>query len=219
MILWTSECDACAGTGKIKNLGMIEKKCNKCKYQVPIKSMISRFKIWLLSNPFKTTPVGIAVLFFMVMLGISFYFPNKGSISVLAASFGSIFVALKYRLDQASYNKSLFEERYAIFTKIDELISAYWQQKDTEGNTIDFRFFTKELDSIYRKSYFLFGPKTRQFLDDFRKAILDLSYQKGNNLPDDADKKSIDEAKNLLATLIYQQNLSKHFPELKIDLY
>jgi len=215
LIEWLIKCDTCAGKGKIKNVGMIEKECGRCKHKRCCASVINKVEKWFISNPFKTTPVALAVSLFLIMLFISYCYPYAGSFGVLIASFGAIFVALKYKLDQSSYHKSLFEERYAIFMKIDEILSAAFQDKDKDGKEMIWRDFSKELDSIYRKSYFLFGAETYKFIEKFHDAILQFKHKKEQY----EENAKVTEAREFLQELLVGQELSKNFPELKIDFY
>jgi len=133
------------------------------------------------------------------------------------ASVGIMFVALKYKLDQANYHKDLFEERYAIFLKIDEIFSAYYQRKNHEMTWQDFK---RELDSIDRKSHFLFGVETSQFIGEFREAIIYLtSLEDRERTNDPSIEQKLTEARKFLDNLLDGQSLSDKFLELKIDSY
>jgi hypothetical protein len=132
------------------------------------------------------------------------------SITALMGIFGLIFTYLKYILDQATYHKSLFEERYKIFLEIDEILSLYFQEKDKNGDIISWHFLVEKLDSIYRKSYFIFGKKTYEFIAEFRKAVINSKMKKEQENNSDHI---------FLRNLLDGQNLSQKFPELKIDLY
>lgn len=153
------------------------------------------------------------------MVFVSFHYRNEGSFSALVASFGAILVAIKFKLDQATYHKSLFEERYAIFLKIDEILSASFQVKYKNGNEIDGRNLSKELDSIYRKSFFLFGTETYRFIANFRESVILYSYCQNKELNNNAATDELKNAETFLISLLDGQNLSKKFKELKIDTY
>jgi hypothetical protein len=133
-------------------------------------------------------------------------------ITVLISILGLIFTFLKYILDQNTYHKSLFDERYKIFLQIDEILSLCFQEKDKNGDIINWHFLVKKLDDIYRKSYFIFSKKTYKFINEFRKAVIDF---KTSEKQDD----SKNNAGVFLSDLLNGQNLSQKFPELKIDLY
>ena len=146
-------------------------------------------------------------------LGYTDLYKNPGYLSFLIGSFGSIFIALKYKLDQASFNKTLFEERYAIFLILDEVLSNCFQDLTKNDEKADFRHISKELDSVFRKSFFLFSKKTYKFISDFRQAVLIHVA-----LKDTVEWKK-NEAWSFLISLVDKQKLAEHFPELRIDLY
>lgn len=130
--------------------------------------------------------------------------------SSLIAVIGLFFVVMKYYLDRANYQKSLFEERYLILTKLDEIIFDFYHGKD-------WKELKQKLDSIYRRSYFLFGHNTYQFIVKFGKAIIDASMLK--DLTDAESIQKVNEAKKFLAELLDGQKLSEKLSEMKIDTY
>lgn len=159
---------------------------------------------------FKTYPVTASIIFFIVTALVVTFYHNIGTFSVLAASFGSIFVALKYKLDQANYHKDLFEERYAILVKLDEIIFDF-------NNGEDWRILKQKLDSIYRKSYCLFGQDSYQFIEEFGKAIITSTMLRNSTDPNAIEnKKNADE---FIIDLLDGQNLSRKLSEIKIDTY
>ena len=79
------------------------------------------------------------------------------------------------------------------------------------------RDFSKELDSIYRKSYFLFSKETYEFIDKFRKAVIELKLAERKDLANESAK--VKEAREFLLGLLEGQALAKNFPEIKIDFY
>ena len=191
-----TRCNSCGGKGTIKGFGGMDKECNNCKCERKLLSIINIIYKWISRNILVTIPL----IIFSITLFIYSFHTSEKILSVLAAFFGLILAALKHKLDKISYQKNLFEERYAIFIKIQEVLSNYHQGKD-------YRSLNDELDSIYRKSYFLFGNTTYQFVADFKKAICNSSV----------DGLEGEKARNFLIKLIDGQNLSKKFPELKID--
>lgn len=216
---WLFDCDACSGTRKILGLGSIPKTCENCKIQCRLISCFVRLKRWIMSNPFKTTPVQLSIAAFFIMLIVTTLVHNHITLTLLTVSFGAIFPALKYRLDQSNYNKSLFDERYAIFIEIDMLLLDYPRFLDetlTDNNS--WRDVKRKLDSIYRKSYFIFGKDTYQFIEKFRKSIITF-HSLRKHTDDPKVKKEINEIKEFLNGLLDEQNLSKNFMELKIDHY
>ena len=174
---------------------------------------------WLKKNTVVVIAIAVFLVAFVSIIVLIHYSYPDTLISVPVALFGMIFVALKYQLDKASYHKSLFEERYAIFLKIDEIISLY--DRDKEENEIGREYFTKELDSIYRKGYFLFGDETYTFLGDFRQQVINKIHYRG--IPrlqlKEEQKQALDKADKFLRELRDKQKLSEKFPELKIDFY
>lgn len=217
MFDWLLDCDECIGKGKVVGMGGMEKECAKCKCRKATWNSINKIKNWLFNNPFKVTPVEMAISFFVlisIVLSIMSLFHYSPEIfSALVASFGGIFVALKYKLDQANYHKALFEERYAIFRKFDEIIS------DTINNRKGWRELVEEMDSVYRKSYFLFGKETYQFISELRLAVAEVSHsRKGGTISTSLEERA-GKALEFLIGILDGQNLSEKFPELKIDAY
>lgn len=162
-------------------------------------------------NIIKSLPIEISLVFFVFMILVTIFFPNSGTFSALVASFGAIFVALKYKLDQVSYHKALFEDRYAIFTEIDKVLWGFFHGED-------WCELVQKMDLIYRKSYFLFGNKTYQFISEFRQAVIDASHiSKDSKDPKVIEK--VNKANEFLQDLLVEQELAKKFSELKIDTY
>ena len=165
-------------------------------------------------------PVFMALAFSIIMLIIFALYPGKTTFGIFAGSFATIFAALKYKLDQANYHKDLFEERYAIFLKINEIALSYHKDVDDGGSKITFLGMVDELDSIYRKSYFLFGRETYKFIEEFRKLAIHWYCMRNRRgvSGELLDQQAI-VAEKFLEGLCEGQNLSKKFPELKIDSY
>lgn len=179
-----------------------------CENCIDIKEIYSDFIQWIKNNP-----VEISIVFFLIIFVITCCTLNISTLSALAASAGLIFVALKYKLDQASYHKALFEERYKIFKTIEKVFWDSFHENDS-----NWQKRIEKLDTIYRKSYFLFNLKTHQFIMNFRKAIIDKHFPnqhtKDNRLMENKSK-----AEEFLNNLLDGQKLSEKFPELKIDAY
>ena len=161
--------------------------------------------------------VSITVIFFLFLAGVFFYKFLTTQIkdithwiAILLTSFGSIFIALKYKLDQASYQKDIFEERFHVFTVIDTILFDCFQGKDPRDLKV-------QLDSVYRRGYFLFGMETNKFLTAFSEAVVNFSHYK--NSSDPKAKAKADKAHEFLKKLLGEQHLAKKFPELNIDLY
>lgn len=216
---WLVKCSECDSKGSVMGTGMMEIICDKCKCKRYIANTYNKIKTWWLGNPFKSTPVGLSVGFFIFMIILTCIYPHITSISALVSSFGLIFIALKYKLDQADYHKNLFEERYKIFIEIDKILWDCFHEESKDGQKTDWRYCVKRLDSIYRKSYFLFGKKTYQFIDEFRKAVVDLKMLEKNANSNEKAVKRVNKANEFLRKLLEGQKLSDNFPELKIDSY
>jgi hypothetical protein len=165
---------------------------------------------------FKNHLAIVVSVIFIALVIFSFFFPRPPLYVVTAASLGSIFAALKYQLDKSAYKKSLFKMRYKIFSKIDEILRDCFRGKSEDGQKIDWRTCTDKLDSIYRQVYFLFNDQTGRFLGEFRQAVIDLKYYEEKH---DFNSEKYIKAHEFLSGLLNGQNLSKKFPELKIDSY
>lgn len=112
------------------------RKCDKCICPCLLilnnsKKLVLLLIHWILNNPFKTTPILVAILFFGLMCCVTYLQPSISAFAVLVTSFGSIFAAIKYKLDEASYNKDLFEERYEVFSVIEEVLWDYFHMDKT----------------------------------------------------------------------------------------
>ena len=227
------KCGTCYGKGIVIGTGMMKKVCDNCKNKRKISDINNSIKKWLINNPLKSTPVGIAVFVFVLVviaLLISIFLKAHSVIitTLIAASvplFGFIFVALTYKLDQADYHKSLFENRYKIFVEIDKMLWNCFHEESKDGQKTDWRYCVERLDSIYRTSYFLFSKKTYQFIDEFRKAVVDfkiLDKNEDSNINEAAKTEAaqkVNKAKEFLGNLLDGQKLSDNFPELKIYSY
>lgn len=201
------ECHDCLGKGEFEGVGMMLKKCQKCKYRIKLSIFFEKTRTWIFSNPFKKNPMSIALSFFILMVLITYIRPYDGSFSVLVASFGSIFIALKYKLDQSNYHRSLFDERYVIFLEIQKIIFSNIE-------TQDWREIKEKFDNIYRKSFFLFSKRTYNFISQCQLQVLNILILKSQDTI-----LTFEEARKFIIYLREGQNLSNNFPELKIDEY
>ena len=119
------------------------------------------WKIWcacalnfIKNNPFKTHPVVISIIYFFISIILLAFKRNSLTVGITVSAFGSIFMALKYKLDQESYHKNLFEERYKIFGIVDSVLLEYAQEGAVTSEIIN------KLDvHTMRRSYFLFCHK------------------------------------------------------------
>lgn len=142
------------------------------------------------------------------------YFEEPRSGSIILGILGSIFSLLKLKLDQTNYQRSLFEDRFAVLKECDDILFCCFHGESKSGETVDSRLLSKKLDSFYRRSYFLFGHQTYTFLTEFRKAVLDYAY-----INDSGDMIKKTEAEKFLSNLLNEQTLAKYFKELKIASY
>lgn len=219
-------CENCDETGKTPGIGGIEKSCEICSWDEKFENIsCSVFPFKWVEKILKKWPVAITVVIF-IGLFITFFYQHAASstnpvliawITALLGSFGSIFAALKYKLDQANYHKSLFKKRNKIFKKVDKILSDLNHDYNKQE-------ILKKMDSIYRQSYLLFSDETYQFISEFKEAVSFIIYKTSalNNptSPDDIKfKKKVEQAQKFLNSLLDGQNLTKRFPELKIDTY
>lgn len=179
---------------------------------------------WLRYNLITTkvlrrSPILLSVMFFFLILITYLISSSLISMSVLVASFGTIFVALKYKLDQSTFQKSLFEQRYEIFEDFDQILHNCFNENNKD---MGWRDYSDQLDSYFRKSYFLFCRETYDFIVKFRRAVIAYKMlgDNENNLEDsEYNRKKYEQAKSFLMNLVDKQKLSDKFPQLKIDVY
>ncbi len=157
----------------------------------------------------KQYPVRISLMTAIGSTLLFAYFQNEFTRSLAIASFVSIFAAMTYRLGQANYHKNLFEDRFAIFNVIDEVM------REWASNTKASRKMVDKLDNIMRKSHCLFSEQTYQFIKKFRMSIIILAYC----IESAPDREEVIEAHRFLVNLVDNENLPKKFPEIKIDSY
>lgn len=204
-------CDCCQGSGVVSGLGGMESDCKSCRFKRRalniIRNGVVSIRNWTI-YVFKHHAVFLSMLCF-VTIAIPLLWHDYTNITPLLAPFGLIFVALKYQLDQVTYQKSLFPERYEIFLAVDNILSKCFHDSIREGDSIYTQEIMMQLNSIYRKSFFLFGQRTYKFMSDFRMAVFNHIYANGEHR----------EAFNFLKNLVDEQKLSRKFTELKIDAY
>jgi len=168
-------------------------------------------------NYLKKHPVRIAIIVFVVFLVLYVFSPETSILVLVTGSFASIFVALKYRLDQANYHKDLFEKRYSVFEVVEKFLIRY---KSDDLNSVDDQMVF--VNAIMRKSYFLFCEDTISFIKKFRDAA-DVIWR--NNMSSDSKLYVKNPEGAAKADAFFNElredrlNLSKRFPELKIDTY
>ncbi len=208
-------CDICKNTGKIMGLGSIEKKCESCKNMKYIRDKFFYIIKEICRNPFKNHPVKIAILIFLISFFILWISKSYESLTFSLGAFVAIFAALKYKLDQANYHKSLFEKRYKIFSIIDEVMWDYASNLKITEEMIE-----KISLNLMRRSYFLFSKESYLFIEKFRRALIDIKHldsletRKNKNFEEKVKKSS-----EFLVSIIDKQNLSDNFREIKISDY
>ncbi|MES2204774.1 MAG: hypothetical protein V4496_06090 [Pseudomonadota bacterium] len=219
------ECRKCNNTGKIAGIGGVSELCLswQCRFDSKAKEIFFTVKNWVCRNPFKTDPMLVTVSFFIITIILSCCYREVWAFTLLASSYGSIFVALKYKLDEANYNKDLFEKRYEVFSVIDKVLWDYYHPSNDQVNSVaSYKTWKddliKEIDFIWRKSYFLFGRETSAFIKKFRTSIVDgnsygHSVGEGYSLQ---ESKANEFMANLLDGI---DTLPENFPELKISLH
>jgi hypothetical protein len=209
-------CRLCNNSGIIEcGFGGMTQSCKKFKcrtmvFSKDINKIIFFFKKYSLPLLFSG----------FILLTILFYLDNQSTPSYKSSPTGwitfaiswiaLIFAALKYKLDRATFQKNLFEERYKLFSIIDEVM---W----------DFAFkgtVTKEMTSkmtldLMRKSYFLFNKNTYSFIENFRQALINVEHLEETH----SDDPKVKNARKFLASVVDRQNLTKNFEELKISEY
>lgn len=156
----------------------------------------------------KEYAIPITILFFVISL-ISFHFlPSQPALVLIGGAVASIFVALKYRLDQAAYHKDLFDSRYECFLTVERTLDEWLKNLTTNEQMIE------NINSVMRRSYFLFGSKTYQFICRFCLAIVreNARRKKGKS-------EEITEDSCFLEKLFTDENLPDKFAELKVDSY
>lgn len=210
-------CPICKGQGKVVGLGMIEKECDVCgqvvkKAKKSYKTVRTIFLKYI-ADPIRLYCVTITAVMFLITAYIAIHWPSAPTIGGAVTFFGFIFVALKFKLDQASYNKDLFDRRYKIFLTIDRVLHQWCSESRSSRELI-----AKVSGSLMRRSYYLFGEETYQFIDEFRRAIIYIE-QKEHETQDEKFKKEIKEARDFLISVVDGQKLADKFPELKIKNY
>ena len=157
----------------------------------------------------KRHPVRISLMTFVGAIFLFAFFQNEFTRGLALASFGTIFIALTYKLGQANYHKNLFDDRFALFNVIDEVMRAW--ASDNKAT----REMVSKLNTIMRKSHCLFSEQTYLFIKKFRMAIIILAYC----IESAPDREEVIEARKFLVSLVDNENLPKMFPELRIDSY
>jgi len=168
---------------------------------------VKEFCLYFFKQNLMLFTISIILLIILLVMRNSHQFTF---VSTLIAFFGLIFVVLKYYLDRANYKKSLFEKRYLIFQTCDEVLYGFFHCID---NKDAWRILVEKLNSIYRRSYFLFGNETYKFILKFRESIII------GSMNDNVNDEKVKAANSFLRELLNSQELAKKFTELKIYSY
>jgi hypothetical protein len=199
------------------SLGMIEKECDACGKIVRVAKngfkIASTIFMRYVANLIRMHCVTITIAMFLIAAYIAICWPSASTIGSVVTFFGFIFVALKFKLDQASYNKDLFDKRYKIFLTIDRVLAQWCTETRSSKDLI-----AKVSGSLMRRSYYLFGEETYQFIDEFRRSII-YSEQKEHETNDEKFKEEIRHAREFLISVVDGQKLADKFPELRIKCY
>ena len=168
--------------------------------------MIDKLKQLFISQPYLMFSSALITLLCIIFLFTN-YTPILGIIAVLI---GTIFPALKYRLDSYHYNLKLFDDRRLVFEKLESLINQIHQDY---GSSPKVDFFLNQFDKeIYSTGRFIFKRNTLSFLNQFRNNLIDL-YNK------DAYKNRRDEIDSFFGEVKVRGKLTEHFPELMLSLF
>ena len=202
-------CASCNDSGTKIGMGGIRSNCSKCKFKRTLLKFLEKFWDFVTNKPIQKYPVGFTIAVFPFYYLISRNFSELMQTSSLIGLLGLLFAALKYKLDQANYQKSLFDERYMLFYQIEEVIRrANALEATDEGLRI--------IDEIINRCQFLFGKTTLKFIIEIRSHFIQLIYLKKSNK--DSTTKA-DQAMEFFASLIMLKSLPSKFPELIISHY
>lgn len=208
------KCPVCNGSKIVKSMGGMENRCNQCS------KLIAYFNQYLLlpveryiTRPFMAYLVPLTALAFFIMTCLAFYDPTPTKIAGAFSFFGFIFVALTFKLNQANYHKDLFQRRYEVFLVISEVLADWCGEAKSTDEMI-----SKVSGDLMRRSYFLFGRKTHEFVSEFRRALIWTATSR-NETDDLKFREEIKSARDFLVSIVDGQKLAAKFPELKINYY
>lgn len=202
-------CPNCNGSGMVLGMGGMQANCKKCRLKRRFVDIGNRIKLFVFNKPIQKFPVGFTVSIFLFYYLISKDFSELTRGSSLVGLIGLIFAALKYKLDQANYQKSLFDERYKLFCQIEEVINRANASDATDEGL-------RMLDEVINKCQFLFGKVTLEFIIEIRSNFIQLIYFKKRNYDSTPE---VDKALGFFASLITLKSLPSKFPELIINNY
>lgn len=208
------KCPVCKGSKVVTSIGGMEIQCTSCgKMSTYIKKYCKHPIKNYVVTPFLSYLVPLTVTSFFIMTCFAFHDPAPAKIAGAVSLFGSIFVALKFKLDQASYHKDLFDRRYAVFIVINDALTAWCSESKSTKEISD-----KINNDLMRKSYFLFSEKTYDFIREFRRALI-VTETRRSETDDEQFGAEISRARRFLSSVVDGQKLADYFPELKINYY
>lgn len=204
----------CNGSKIVKSMGGIETRCNKCgKFIAYFNQYYAQPVERYIIKPFMVYLVPLPTLAFFIMTCLAFYDPAPAKIAGAVSFFGSIFVALTFKLNQANYHKDLFQKRYEIFLVINNVLADWCGEAKSTNEMI-----SKISGDLMRRSYFLFGKQTYEFINEFRRALIWTATNR-NETDDLKFREEIKSAREFLVSIVDGQKLADKFPELKINYY
>ncbi len=208
------KCPFCNGSKIVKSIGGMESRCNQCgKFIAYLNHYCVQPTERYITTPIMAHLVKVTTLAFFIITLVAFYDPVPAKIAGAVSLFGSIFVALKFKLDQASYHKDLFQKRYEIFLVINDVLGDWSREAKSTKEMIG-----KVSGDLLRRSYFIFGKHTYEFVKEFRLALI--YTETGLNETDDVTfRKQIQLSRDFLSSIMVGQDLADKFPELKINYY
>lgn len=206
-------CPVCKGSKVAPSLSGIRKPCYSCgKISTYWNSYIRRPFLKYIVFPVKKYIVLITI-FYCVLVSIAALSDSTLTIPAAITLMGLIFGALKFKYDQACYHKDLFEKRYELFLVVSEVL-AEWSRDAASTREL----ISKVSGDFMRRSYYLFGESTYEFIDEFRRAII-WTETRRSETDDEEFREQIRQGRDFLISFMDGQKLADNFPELKINYY
>lgn len=154
----------------------------------------------------------IVLLFIVITLVLSsvhyFDLNNNQLITVTIAEFALLFSALSISYSKIQHDRSLFEERFKIFSQVNKVVWDVVSRQEVS----DIHLETISGDLVH-ESYFIFCSRTYLTIKKIRKSLIKLSKLK--------DWPDIDGTKEFayLNKLMEEETLARRFYELKLTSY
>lgn len=149
-------------------------------------------------------------------------------VTLVGIVIASILTYLKYKLDQANYNKDLFEERYKIFTTVKNIFVSV-NKREYEVMSV------AQWEELTLKAYALFGEETYEFIKKFQenatahvktkpldRLLTQETVLAGMNKDISGTQESVvirNQVDQFFVELADPKVLLSHFPELKLTVY